>query len=95
MKCADTAEAVHVSCAALAGFTVGFEIQTVGANIIAQKRVFVDLELKGKARKDGVIVTFRGETGILTPIVARKPRRLHGLCDTDSSGQVRVHRRYP
>ena len=31
LKCADTVEAVHVSCAALAGFTVGFEIQTVGA----------------------------------------------------------------
>jgi hypothetical protein len=31
VKCADTAEGVHVSCAALAGFAVGFEIQTVGA----------------------------------------------------------------
>ena len=55
----------------------------------------VDLKLKGKARKDGVIVTFKGETGILTPIVARKPRRLHDLCDADPSGLVRVHRRHP
>jgi len=72
LKCADTSEAVHVSCAALAGFAVGFEIQA------------------GKAKKDGVIVTFKSETGTLTPVVARKPRRLYGLCDVDSNGQTAV-----
>lgn len=58
--------------------------------LIALKQAPPDPELKGKTKKDGVMVTFRNETGILAPVVARKPRRLYGLCDVDSRGQVRV-----
>lgn len=88
MRCADTNECVHVSCAMLAGFTVGFEIQSVSLKTLEVRELFIQLTVQNKAKKEPT-VTFKNETGVLIPIVTRKPRRLHGLCDTDMSGQVR------
>ncbi|KAF8315379.1 hypothetical protein DL93DRAFT_2227431 [Clavulina sp. PMI_390] len=91
IRCTDTGEFVHASCALLAGFAVGFEIQTVRPqkqlilpSVTDQCRILI----QPRNKKDASVVTFRGEMGILAPMISRKPRKLYGLCDTDGSGRT-------
>jgi hypothetical protein len=46
-------------------------------------------------RREGVIITFKGETGNMVPIVCcqeheNSKRELYDVCETDETGEVRV-----
>ncbi|KAF7308950.1 Zinc finger protein 1 [Mycena kentingensis (nom. inval.)] len=77
IRCSDCTREFHASCAWKKGNKFGFEIQPV----------------KSSRRDTTVMVSFKGETGCMVPIISCKEhhqskRDMYGICETNDGGET-------
>ncbi|KAF7308348.1 Zinc finger protein 1 [Mycena chlorophos] len=77
VRCSDCNREYHASCAWKAGHKFGFEIQPV----------------KSSRRDSTIMVTFKGESGCMGPVVSckehqRSKRDMYGICETNEGGET-------
>ncbi|KAJ7066423.1 hypothetical protein C8F01DRAFT_981507 [Mycena amicta] len=77
VRCSDCTREYHASCAWRQGHKFGFDIQPV----------------KSSRRDTTVMVTFKGESGCMNPIISckeheRSKRGMYGICETNEGGET-------
>ncbi|KAF9233474.1 hypothetical protein BU15DRAFT_90328 [Melanogaster broomeanus] len=85
LRCSDCVREYHVSCAWKNGHRFGFEIQPA-------KLTLLHTQVRSH-RRDTLATTFKGETGIMVPIVCclehdSSKRELYDVCETDETGET-------
>ncbi|KIY44946.1 hypothetical protein FISHEDRAFT_50335 [Fistulina hepatica ATCC 64428] len=83
VRCADCPRHFHVSCAWKHKYKFGFDVQPV----------------KGSRRDTTKVVTFKGESGCMNPIISCKEhqstrRNIYEICDTDGDGGMTAFQVY-